>query len=82
MAEGKKPLDKILDARPPLLAGLSLGKIGRDIMAELGRLGKQGSSELANALFSGTAFVIYGAGQLPPEQTNKQQQQIRSGRSI
>ena len=34
--------------------------------AELKRLGTQGSMELANALFNGSAFVPYGPGQYTP----------------
>ena len=48
----------------------SLGKIapglknfGPEVGAELKRLGKQGSMELANTLFNGSAFVPYGPGQ-------------------
>ena len=34
--------------------------------AELGRLGTQGSMELASALFNGNGFVPYGPGQYTP----------------
>ncbi len=34
--------------------------------AELGRLGTQGSMELASALFNGSGFVPYGPGQYTP----------------
>ena len=36
-----------------------LGEIGQ----ELGRLGVQGSAELASALFTGNSYVPYGRGQ-------------------
>ena len=40
-------------------AGLSWEKFKSDIAAELSHLGKQGSHELAAALFTGSAFVMY-----------------------
>lgn len=47
-----------------LFEGLS--NIGPEVGAELKRLGTQGSMELANALFNGSAFVPYGPGQYTP----------------
>ena len=38
----------------------------QQIAAETGRLGTQGTMELASALFSGHAFVPYGPGQYTP----------------
>jgi len=37
-----------------------------EIGAELNRLGKQGSLEMAQALFNGGAFTPYGPGQYTP----------------
>ena len=49
--------------------------------AELKRLGAQGSMELANALFNGSAFVPYGPGQNPKnferEQAGSQEQAVQ-----
>ena len=53
-----------------ILPGLSLSKILGDVGAELGRLGTQGSAELASALFNGTAYVAYGEGQKSVELDN------------
>jgi hypothetical protein len=35
---------------------------GRNVAPEFGRLGRQGSMELASALFNGSAFTPYGPG--------------------
>jgi hypothetical protein len=43
--------------------------IGPEVGAEVSRLGTQGSMELSNALFNGSAFVPYGPGQYTPSQT-------------
>lgn len=43
---------------------------------ELKRLGTQGSMELANALFNGSAFVPYGPGQYTPDH-----EQAKNGQS-
>lgn len=40
--------------------------MGSETGAELKRLGVQGSMELSNALFNGSAFVPYGPGQYTP----------------
>ncbi len=45
---------------------MSLDKILSDVGAELRRLGKHGSAELASALFSGHSFVPDGPGQYTP----------------
>jgi hypothetical protein len=42
-----------------------LNDILNDVGAEAGRLGIQGTAELAAALFNGNGFVQYGAGQNP-----------------
>lgn len=36
-----------------------------EVSAELGRMGIQGAAELPSALFTGNAYVPYGAGQIP-----------------
>ena len=38
-----------------------------DISAEMGRMGTQGTMELAAALFNGNGFVPYGPGQYTPQ---------------
>lgn len=43
-----------------------LQNFGPEIGAELGRLGRQGATELAAALFSGSAFTVYGPNQTTP----------------
>jgi hypothetical protein len=55
-----------------------------EMQSEMSRLGKQGASELASALFNGNGFVIYGPGQHTqtpePEQEKQQvQEQNRAG---
>jgi hypothetical protein len=52
------------DLAKKLFAGL--GNIVPDVKAELGRMGTQGTMELASALFNGHAFVPYGPGQYTP----------------
>ena len=42
-----------------------LENIGPEIGAELSRLGTQGATEMAQALFNGAAFTPYGPGQNP-----------------
>ena len=56
-------------------------KLFEEVGAELKRLGTQGSMELANALFNGSAFVPYGPGQYTPtpEMDKQGQQQSREG---
>lgn len=44
-----------------------LADIVPEVSSEMGRLGTQGSMELASALFNGDAFVPYGPGQYSPE---------------
>ena len=46
--------------------------------AEFKRLGIQGQSELANALFNGSAFVPYGPGQYTPDVEQEKQQSYRT----
>jgi len=56
----------------------SLKQIGPDIGAELGRLGRQGASEIAAALFHGNPYVQYGPNQITPgkeQQPEVEQQQ-------
>jgi hypothetical protein len=57
-----------VDVMKEVLAELApgLNKVGPEVMAELGRLGKQGSLEMAQALFNGAAFTPYGPGQYTP----------------
>ena len=51
-----------------VLPGLSWSKFKREVGAELSHMGKLGAHELAAALFSGSAFVMYPkAGQEGPE---------------
>jgi hypothetical protein len=47
----------------------------QQVTAEAGRLGTQGTMELASALFSGHAFVPYGPGQYTPTPDRLQQPQ-------
>ena len=57
----------------------------KEIGAELGRLGVQGQAELAGALFNGSSYVPYGAGQRTPEvaeQAPAQEQQVDQGREM
>lgn len=56
-------------------------KLFEEVGAELKRLGTQGSMELANALFNGSAFVPYGPGQYTPtpEMDKQGQEQSRDG---
>lgn len=42
------------------------------VKSELGRLGVQGSMELASALFNGSGFVPYGPGQYTPSPDQQQ----------
>jgi hypothetical protein len=49
------------------MAGEFFKRIGQEIGAEFGRLSIQGRGEAANAIFSGSAYLPYGAGQLPPK---------------
>jgi hypothetical protein len=53
-------------------AGLTFNKILRDLGAETKRQWAQGRAELANALFTGSAFVAYGEGQQSPKQPKEQ----------
>ncbi len=48
------------------MVGEGLSNFGPQVSAELGRLGTQGSMELASGLFNGSAFVPYGPGQYTP----------------
>lgn len=49
-----------------------LKKIGPDIGDELKRLHSLGATELANALFSGSAFTLYGPNnEQPTRETDK-----------
>lgn len=48
-------------------------QIGPEAAAEGNRLAIQGSMELANALFNGSAFVPYGPGQYTPTPEMEQQ---------
>jgi hypothetical protein len=47
--------------------GQSLRDFLPEVGAELGRLGRHGSLELAQALFNGHAFTPYGPGQWRPD---------------
>lgn len=59
------PRERVMsDLAEKLFAGLK--NMVPDIKAELGRMGTQGSMELASALFNGDAFVPYGPGQYTP----------------
>ena len=42
-----------------------LRNAGAEVGAELSRLGTQGAAELSSAIFHGSSFVPYGAGQQP-----------------
>jgi len=55
-----------------------LKDLGPEIGAEMKRMGAQGASELAHALFSGSAYVPYGTGQQPAKEQEHQQE--RGGR--
>ncbi len=70
-----------------------LKNFGPEVGEELKRLGRQGSMELANTLFNGSAFVPYGPGAYAeePKLDNggkeaepepQQQEQERGGREI
>lgn len=63
------------DLAEKLFAGLK--NIAPDIKAELGRLGTQGTMELASALFNGDAFVPYGPGQYTPSVEHEQAEHDR-----
>jgi len=52
-----------------------LKAIGPEVGAEVSRLGRQGSSELASALWAGHAFVPYGPGQYVTSVSPEQQHQ-------
>jgi hypothetical protein len=56
--------DVMKEALAELAPGLK--NAGPEVMAELTRLGKQGSLEMAQALFNGGAFTPYGPGQYTP----------------
>jgi hypothetical protein len=57
-----------VDVMRETLAKLAPGlkNVGPQVMTELNRLGKQGSLEMAQALFNGGAFTPYGPGQYTP----------------
>ena len=65
---------------------------GPEVGEELKRLGRQGSMELANTLFNGSAFVPYGPGAYGEEpkldnggkeaEPEQQQEQERGGRDL
>ncbi len=60
-------------------------EMGSEVGAELGRLGVQGQAEIAGALFNGSSYVPYGAGQQSPEaaeQAPVQEQQVDQGREM
>lgn len=48
--------------------------------SELGRLGTQGTMELASALFNGHGFVPYGPGQNTPSREQQNQQAMHQNR--
>jgi hypothetical protein len=54
-----------------------LKRMGSEIGAEVSRLNKQATNELASAIFTGNAFVQYGPGQQTqePEQQKEIEQQ-------
>lgn len=58
-----------------------LKRAGNEIGAEFSRLGTQGATELAAALFNGHAFVLYGPGQRPaqPELAHGQERDVERG---
>jgi hypothetical protein len=70
--------------------GLSLSKILSDVGAEVSRLGDQGRSEIAAALFNNNGFVLYGPGQDISKHEEKAveapaieiEEQKRSGREL
>jgi hypothetical protein len=63
--------------------GLSPTRMAREVGTELKRQLIQGSAELAQALYTGHAFVPYGAGQqLNTQQQQHMQQMARGGRSM
>jgi hypothetical protein len=58
-----------------------LKDIPKEMGSELGRLGVQGSMELASALFNGHAFVPYGPGQWKgPQREGAQQEEKQQER--
>lgn len=59
--------------------GDSLQNAGAEIGAEMQRMGTQGANELASALFNGSAFVQYGAGQYTPDVNKEGQEQGKEG---
>ncbi|QEG30318.1 hypothetical protein GobsT_51230 [Gemmata obscuriglobus] len=50
-----------------------------DVGAEVGRLAVQGQAEMASALFTGSAFVPYGEGQLAVEAPQQAQTEPQHG---
>ncbi len=57
-------MDVLKEALAALAPGLK--DAAAEVGAELNRLGKQGSLEMAQALFNGGAFTPYGPGQYTP----------------
>ena len=53
----------VMEAIQTIAPGLSLSKILSDIGKEMIHLGEQGSHEVAAALFTGSAFVMYPHGE-------------------
>ena len=55
----------------------TLNNMGTEVGAELSRLGRQGSLEMAQALFNGAAFTPYGPGQYSPAIGVSQEQEAQ-----
>lgn len=67
--EANGGIEAAMDGIRAVAPGLSLSNILSDVGSELGRLGVQGSAELASALFnSSNSYVPYGRGQNPSDQ--------------
>lgn len=65
--EPKGAMQTAMEGIRAVAPGLSLSSILSDVGSELGRLGVQGSAELASALFSSNSYVPYGRGQNPAD---------------
>lgn len=72
---------KLFDGLRALKDGVQAGmqKGMAEVGAEAGRLGTQGSMELASALFNGHAFVPYGPGQYTPDVEQQPTQDLDRG---
>ena len=66
--EPKGAMQAAMEGIKAVAPGLSLSNILSDIGSELGRLGVQGSAEVAGFLFGGnSSYVPYGRGQNPAD---------------